>query len=349
LEPQESALNRLAQALSSRYIEVGNLAKQSLEAWKSRQTQVKDQSQPLKVEPVSPKKQNLEEKDWHLLLRRIRDGRCTPLIGAGANYGILPLGSDIAREWSQRFNYPESDTHNLVRVAQYTSVLNDPLFPKEELLHTIRNVERVKLFEPDNPLGVLAHLPLPIYITTNYDDLMEQALRSLDKAPVTAVCQWNDQLRDILSSKFESKNFIPTPAEPVVFHVYGFQDFPESLVLTEDDHFDFLVNISKTPERIPPRIWQALSSTSLLPLGYSAVELGYRVLSRSRISSISRSFSRLSVQVFLPPSPEQGNLADFQMNYFARYFADLGVRIYWGTPKEFAVELRVRWESYGGR
>ena len=38
----------------------------------------------------------LQDRDWTLLLRRIKDGKCTPFLGAGACYGALPLGSTLA-------------------------------------------------------------------------------------------------------------------------------------------------------------------------------------------------------------------------------------------------------------
>jgi hypothetical protein len=49
----------------------------------------------------------LEEKDWNLLLRRIKDGKCTPFIGAGACYGKIPLGKEIAQDWAKAHCYPD--------------------------------------------------------------------------------------------------------------------------------------------------------------------------------------------------------------------------------------------------
>ena len=74
----------------------------------------------------------LEEKDWTMLLRRIEKGKCTPFLGAGACYGSLPLGGDIARKWAADYGYPLGDCNDLVRVAQFLAVQNDPMFPKEE-------------------------------------------------------------------------------------------------------------------------------------------------------------------------------------------------------------------------
>jgi hypothetical protein len=44
----------------------------------------------------------LTEEQWEVLLKRIKVGKCTSFLGAGACYGTLPLGSDIAKEWSEK-------------------------------------------------------------------------------------------------------------------------------------------------------------------------------------------------------------------------------------------------------
>ncbi|MCF6155219.1 MAG: hypothetical protein E3K36_08190 [Candidatus Brocadia sp.] len=61
----------------------------------------------------------LEDKDWNNLLDRIKAGKCTPFLGAGASYGLLPLGKDIAQKWSKEHDYPLEDCSNLARVAQF--------------------------------------------------------------------------------------------------------------------------------------------------------------------------------------------------------------------------------------
>ena len=92
-----------------------------------------------------PMVNTLQDRDWTLLLRRIRDGKCTPFLGAGACFGALPLGSDIARQWAQEFKYPLEDNGDLPRVAQYLAVQYDPMFPKEEILTHFENVSPPRL------------------------------------------------------------------------------------------------------------------------------------------------------------------------------------------------------------
>jgi hypothetical protein len=256
----------------------------------------------------------LEERDWSLLLRRIKDGKCTPFLGAGACAGVLPLGSEIAKEWSQKYDYPLKDSWDLARVAQFLAVEYDPLFPKEEILAWFKNATPPNFKEPDEPHGILADLPLPVYMTTNYDDFVVQALESRYRDPKRELCRWNALVKDY-PSIFESEpGFTPTPANPVVFHLHGHDKVPESLVLTEDDYLGFLANISSQQDLLPARIKQALAVDSLLFIGYSLADWNFRVLIRGL-----RTVGRLSVVVLLPPAGPKPARQKAQ-RYMTRYY-----------------------------
>src|SRR5262245_46198115 len=114
----------------------------------------------------------MTETDWTMLLGRIDDGNCMPFLGAGASYGALPLGSEIAREWAKKYDYPFKDDEDLVRVAQYVAVQHDPATPKEAILRRFAAAAPPNFKEPDEPHRLLADLGLPVYLTTNYDDFM---------------------------------------------------------------------------------------------------------------------------------------------------------------------------------
>ena len=72
----------------------------------------------------------LEESDWEILLDRIRGGRCTPFLGAGACHGALPLGGDVARALAARFAYPLPNTGDLTAVTQTSPSRVIPLLPR---------------------------------------------------------------------------------------------------------------------------------------------------------------------------------------------------------------------------
>ena len=73
------------------------------------------------------------------------------------------------------------------------------------------------------------------------------------------------------------RGFVPTPANPLVYHLHGHLEMPQSLVLTEDDYLEFLVRISRRHERCcrtqirarsPAR--RCCSSATASPTGTSA-------------------------------------------------------------------------------
>lgn len=292
----------------------------------------------------------LEDLDWDRLLRRIRDGKCTPFLGAGANYGVLPLGADIAQEWARKFRYPLEDDKNLARVATYLAVQNDAMYPKELLLDNwFRNIKLPDYTNPYEPHATLASLPLPLYITTNYDPFMTEALKAAGKKPHRELCKWNNSIQDRPSVFDKDSNFKLNPDEPVVFHLHGHNEIAESLVLTEDDYLDFLVSVSKDNQLLPHQIQRSLSSTSLLFVGYSLADWNFRVIFRGVINSVEQSQKRISLTVQVPPtSPEDGTQSTKSevQTYLSKYFDQIDIRVYWGTAQDFMSELRVRWEAY---
>lgn len=292
----------------------------------------------------------LEEKNWDSLLRRIKDGNCTPFLGAGVCAGTIPLGSEIAQEWAQRYGYPLTDCWDLARVTQFLAVKRDPMFPKDEFVRLLQTIPPPNFNAPDEPHGVLADLPLPIYITTNYDDFMVQALRSRFRNPKRELCRWNSMIKDWPSIFDRGSGAEVNVANPVVFHLHGINEVPESLVLTEDDYLDFLVNVHKDPKAIPRRIEKALAGNALLFIGYRLADWSFRVLFRGLISSLERSLGRIRITVQLVPEPDQSRAITREQvqKYLEDYFAKDDIVVYWGKARDFARELRERWEEFNG-
>lgn len=298
----------------------------------------------------------LDESDWNILIKRIHAKKCTPFIGAGACAGTLPLGSEIAREWAGEYGYPLNDTGDLARVSQFLA-LKDPIFPKEEIQTRFKKVAPPDFTKPDEPHALLADLNLPIYITTNYDSFMYLALKNRQRDPKRELCRWNKIIENETSSVFGTKEDKadngPTPANPLVYHLHGHYDNPQSLVLTEDDYLNFLVNLSTESQTVLPHaIRTALATTSLLFIGYSLSDWNFRVLFRGLIGSGGSSHAYPSIAVQLTPSSLSDNSENGKkraQEYLNEYFTTIqkvNVKVYWGDIKEFSTELRWRWENF---
>jgi SIR2-like domain len=295
--------------------------------------------------------------DWDTLLRRIKSKACTPFIGAGAAAAYLPLGGGLAQQLAQEFDYPLADSQDLARVTEFVAVTKrDGLLPKDRIREVIQSVPSPSFENRREIHRVLAGLGLPIYLTTNYDDFMFRALRADGKDVKREVCRWNKLLLEQESSAFDT-GYDPTPANPVVFHLHGHADIPESIVVTEDDYLDFLVNISKDlavsptgaqqKAALPVRIRSAIRNTTLLFIGYRLADLNFRVVLRGLLSSIEQSTKRISIAVQLRPdtrdSKNAGDEVDRMQEYLERYFDwTLNLQVYWGPAADFARELQQR-------
>src|SRR5215212_9184564 len=225
--------------------------------------------------------ETLEEKDWQNLLRLIDKGKCTPFIGAGACYGSLPMAKQIACKWAKEHNYPLSDSGELSRVAQFMSIDQYEMFPKECIRDEFQGKSPPDFSKPDEPHAVLADLNFPIYITTNYDAFMVKALQSRERLPKREFCRWNNideimHIKPIIDSSYQ-----PSADKPLVYHLHGYTDIPQTMVLTESDYLDFLIRLQdKSDPLLPPEITMALTTTSLLFIGYSLADWNFRVLFR---------------------------------------------------------------------
>ncbi len=287
--------------------------------------------------------ESLSEDVWRILLQRIKIGKCTPFLGAGAAAGILPLGSQIATSWAAEHGYPLSDNYDLIRVAQFLAVKYDRQFPKYAIQERFQGLEPPKFDGEEEPHGLLADLGLPLYITTNYDHFMFQALsRCKDCLPRQVVCAWHEGLRSKGLGRIDGAE--PSRDNPVVYHLHGEINEAESMVLTEDDYLDFIANLSRDPDLVPLRIQEAFAGTSLLFLGYSIADWNFRVLFRTVREYLGRSLSPAHISVQLVPARKEASDAEkaAAQKYLDQYFKQLNVNVFWGTSQKFVKELRKR-------
>jgi hypothetical protein len=294
--------------------------------------------------------ETLSDTDWDMLVDRIKKGQCTPFVGSGASYPNIPTARQIAEKWAGDVGFPFDDCSDLAKVAQFISVRSDPIRPKEMFIEQYRTAAPPDFNDLYEPHRVLADLPLPVYITTNYDDFLFRALGRTQigpdrfKNPQRELCKWNQQITPGKTRLGKRQPLEASSEAPIIFHLHGAMDQAESMVLTEDDYLDFLIKIGKDETLLPRRIEQAFTSTSLLFVGYSLNDWNFRVLFRSIVSYLELSTRRAHVSVQLSPLSEKATNENRKSaeDYLNRYFDNLKIRVYWGDARNFARELRER-------
>ncbi len=312
---------------------------------------------------------------WTGQVSLIEKGRCIPIIGPRAHGQWLPTSAEIARRWAVQHGYPFcEDADVLARVAQYLASSQGEDFPRYELLGTLiteftrRLPEELRpkktpdslsdlvaaigwptlsAADPNDAHTVLAGLNLPLYLTTNPDNFMVEALRARGRAAVHEMCRWNENLDDLPSLFEDNASYEPTVEAPLVYHLFGRNEEVQSLVITEDNYLDYLVRVSAEMERIPNFIRGALANASLMFVGYSLYDWEFRVIMRGLIATMDQRhrFKHVAVQLEMDQNGRQ-NVADVQ-TFLQQYFQNADINVFWGSPAQFIAELREHWEARG--
>ncbi|MBN6052928.1 SIR2 family protein, partial [Nonomuraea sp. RK-328] len=280
---------------------------------------------------------------WDRLVDQLRNGDCVPFIGAGACAGILPDGKELSRRLAEKYKYPFDRPDDLTEVTDYLVWWFDGDVPYvkslicDELRSGMTNVPH-----PLEPYTLLAGLPLSIFITTNYDDFLQQELARASKTPNVAICPWHQQIdhsEELLGSE---AGWNPGPEAPLVYHLHGNMRQPQSMVLTTDDYEEFITSLVADQSIIPPVIRAALTTRSLLFIGYGMRDMTFRTIFTGLQRVLPGIVRRRHVSVQLPPYCDPLGAMPPTTDYLADRFEKWRISIYWGTITEFTAELRRR-------
>jgi hypothetical protein len=301
----------------------------------------------------------------------------------------LNVEEELAEEWAKEIGYPLPDSHRLARVAVYNRVKSlDDMQAKRKYLRFLKEF-LLDIAEEDNdvaalavdlgdqvdslsfpdivsqlgypkfrdpvcqdPLRLLARLPLPIYVTTSYYDFLERALEAENRPPRTQICFLRGEPAGILSEHRLDLDFVPTPEEPLVYHLHGLERYPESLVLSEDDYLDFLVKASEESTDshapfIPLYLSAALTESSPIFLGYRLHDWDFRVVFRGIIKVKHVSLRGFGIAIQLDPA-EQREITNSQeaRDYLKTYFEPEKFVVEWGTTDSFVARLCKKWDEW---
>jgi len=246
------------------------------------------------------------------VVRAFADGDVVPFFGAGVSrYGrgaapwelgrSLPDGGELAQHLAARFEYGEPDVRNLPRVSQYvhTSRGWTPLY--RELRAVIAN----PAYAPTPVHEFFAKLPARLaernvpgrhllVVTTNYDDLLEQAFRAASE-PYDLLVYARDEhdnwaFEDVSTdgAQTTSRRISNPTGEPgftlekrsIIVKVHGGLDGEgPRCVLTEDDYVDYLA-YGDLLGQLPVNVAGKLRESNLLFLGYGIADWNIRAFLR---------------------------------------------------------------------
>jgi len=253
------------------------------------------------------------------------------------NFLLTALPRNLYDELQRRFDLPEA----------LTGVVIEDLPPDEamafldELMHAAVTQLRQ---QPDQvePHQMLAELDLPVYITTNPNNLMAEALEEAGKKPRVAICRWYEGAESALDVYDRDPAYMPSKEQPLVFHLYGHVSDLDSLVITEDHYFDYLIGVTKNNDLIPEDVRSSLVNSALLFLGFRLDDWNSRILLRSIMSGEGRGRRRRFAHVAAQILPDEDRIEDPARvcRYLEEYFEDANITIYWGSVEDFVRNLQ---------
>ncbi|MEZ4708561.1 MAG: SIR2 family protein [Caldilineaceae bacterium] len=304
------------------------------------------------------------------LVRQIRSGRCLPivhapfltyshaaLLDAYAQYTGYPfaksdpleqmtqvrqlLSSQIVDSWSLKADFLNFLKNLAFDEAERRNVSKEILTEVEETfdeLSCTQMLGRLGMAAEEPYLLQLADLPFPIYVTTSYHGVLEDALLRAGKKPMVEYCRWNVDVESRPSALDEGQ-YTPSDYEPLVYHLYGVDEYPESLVLTEQDYMTFLKETARNQEAIPPRVKEAMASNSRLLLNYRQGQLPLRIL----LALLElHQHPRFSVGNIIQHNPQ---FDEVEREAFVHYWRRKDFQVYWGDAPALVAEVHKFWQA----
>ena len=226
------------------------------------------------------------------IVTSVRKGTCTAFLGAAVNrttdgYDGLPLGGQLSQLLATGIDETLekiADKNNLAKV----SLVYECLVARRPLIDEVKKQIPDKERKPSAVLKLLAKLPIDLYVTTNYDRLLERALETRNPFVVVQTPEEIHGAEQVLEWIKQPKEPGSPPRRPLVYKIHGsFVDTHDvngvevddsPLIITEADYIDFLTLLGSSEQAIPQNILSRFAVDTLLFLGYSLEDWDFRVL-----------------------------------------------------------------------
>ncbi len=309
---------------------------------------------------------------WSSICEQARRGKLIPILGPDLGAHVWGTSRELARGLAAGHGFPMAphERDDLAKVAQYLVINQDRQYAQRQVLKQFSEMvvarhpdlaaggvgkdflDRVveqHLRDEDDVYRILADLDSEIYVAASPETVLEKALETRGRPPETLFCHWRSTPTEHPAPPRRERDGEPTRDRPVVYYVFGVFPRWSSVVLTEDEFFDYLI-ASSSYRLVPEVVTGSLTEGSLIFLGFQLNDWRFRVLFR-QIMTLGGSYDlRHRTHVGVQVNPEGQSVEDVRRacRYLEKYFAtDRGVGlkepaidIYWGSPEDFLRELK---------
>lgn len=311
---------------------------------------------------------------WKGICNSVHKGNFIPILGPELGEDLFGGTDELAANLADAHNFPlgAHERTDLAKVAQFIAVQQQrigccdavkdqfvaqltarlgaagpgaPPQTQGQLLDAA--VARVRA-DANHPYSVLSGLPASIYLNASYETLLLRVLRAAGKKPEPVFATWRGQDVPVDPKKDAAA---PLPDTPWVYHIFGPFGEYNSMVLTEDDFFDYL--ISATRNKLNGALMGRLMESSLLFLGFRLDDWRFRVLFRMIVTQQGTSQLKDLAHVGVQVTPGEQSVDDVNRarKYLESYFQGSDnapkISIYWGSPGDFLSQLDQQLKANG--
>jgi len=314
-----------------------------------------------------------EFDNWESICIKVREGRFFPILGPEMGDELFGATQEQADRLSEKYQFPLAahERSNLAKVTQFISVDKGREHACEAL--AIDFVKRLGGVDPGelpgrlqgavegcrtNPGNVYKllsakELSAPIYLNASYETMLLRVLKAEGRNPEPVFGAWRGAE---VVQKPQPKSPIPTQESPWVYHIFGVFGKPDSMVLTEDDFFDYLIASSQLKLLLPALVSKLMES-SLVFLGFRLDDWRFRVLFRLIVTQQGAAALSGRCHVGVQINPGEQSVADVNraIKYITKYFQGgnssnaPSISIYWGSPADFLRQLQKQMIETAGK
>jgi hypothetical protein len=316
---------------------------------------------------------------YDLIRDCLQSGQVIPFLGAGASLNtrplgatwksiddpFLPLGRELAEDIADYVEFPSTKQHDRGDLARVASFFVEEQGDRTALLKRLKRIFGAAQTpgEIHRLLSEYAATQPMVIITTNYDSLIELALRERgvsfdlvvypteDPSAANAVL-WRPHDADHPKAVHPNDLYIDLDSTTVVYKMHGSLDAPprdgavaagstarplnrmDSMVVTEEDYIDFLARMT-SQSAVPKIFFNKFHDRHFLFLGYSLRDWNLRVILRYLASSVSAGTAAVST------APRRSWAIQWKPSDLdERFWLKRGVTTYDRTVEQFAQELK---------
>ncbi|MCI0590733.1 MAG: TIR domain-containing protein [Gammaproteobacteria bacterium] len=259
----------------------------------------------------------MKERHWNNLVTGLRCGQCVLVLGPEIpadrpiEKGAEQLDSQITYTDALRDQFAaelEEDGRRVTAITlagvaqQYEDA--DGFGPGMLRSQSARFYTSSQL-EPSATHRQIASFPFPLILSTCHDQLLEMAFRleGIGKSPV--IYRYN-----LRGDRQENPEFARPGSldSPLIYHLFGYFEDPQSLVLSENDLLDFLLAVISGNPPLPNSLRRALqrNGASFLFVGFGIRHWYLRVLLKALVRGLAlgRTGSSVAVEPLLQGVPD---------------------------------------------